>query len=123
MLHMSVAERRTRLGRRHALAAETKAADPVAAADGVVALHGTDAATVFLSAWARMAGGDVASVEHALYEERSLLRILAMRRTMFVTPTDTAAVMLMACSQDVAARERRKLLTLLEDHGIGDGDA
>ena len=46
-----------------------------------------------------------------------------MRRTMFVAPGDTAAVMLAACSQDVAARERRKLLALLEDAGIGDGDA
>ena len=123
MIRMSVAERRTRLGRRHRLATETKAADPVAAAASVVALHGTDAAGVFLSAWARMAGGTVAAVEHALYVERSLLRILAMRRTMFIAPADTATVMFAACSQDVAARERRKLLTLLQDAGIGDGDA
>jgi hypothetical protein len=122
-LVIDVPERRRRLARRHRLAAETRAADPVAAADAVVALHGTDAASVFLSAWARMHDGDVAGVEQALYDDRSLLRVLAMRRTMFVAPVDTATVMLAACSQDVAARERRKLLGLIEEAGFAAGDA
>jgi hypothetical protein len=120
---MTLAERRTRIGRRHRLAAEVKAANPVAAAASVVALHGTDAMSVFLSAWARMRDGDVACVERALYEDRALLRVLAMRRTMFVTPLDTAAVLLAACSREVAARERRKLVALVEAAGLGDGDA
>ena len=110
-------ERRARLGSRHALAAPVRT--PVEAASAVVALHGTDAASVFLAALARMRDGDVASVEHALYEERSLLRVLSMRRTMFVAPVETAAVMLAACSRDVAARERRKLIGFLEAAGIG----
>jgi hypothetical protein len=123
VLKMTAAERRTRLGRRHRLAAETKASDPVQAAASVVALHGTDAASVFVSAWARMRDGDVAAVERALYEDRSLLRVLAMRRTMFVAPVDTAACMLAGCSPDVAARERRRLVSMVEDAGLGGGDA
>src|SRR5919199_5699680 len=107
---MTIAERRARLGRRHRLAPSSAAEDPVAAADAVVGLHGTDAASVFLAAWARMRDGDVASVERALYEERSLVRVLAMRRTMFVAPVETASLMLAACSRDVAKRERTKTL-------------
>jgi hypothetical protein len=52
-------------------------------------------------------------VEAALYEDRALLRVLAMRRTMFVAPVDTAAILLAACSRDVAARERKRLLAIL----------
>ncbi len=122
MRRVSVDERRARLGRRHGLADGARAGTAVEAADAVVALHGTDAASVFLSALARMRDGDVAAVERALYEDRSLLRVLAMRRTMFVAPVDTAAVMLAACSRDVAARERRKLIGFLEAAGIGAPD-
>jgi hypothetical protein len=119
---MNVAERRTRLGRRHRLAAERKADDPVQAAASVVGLHGTDAASVFLSAWSRMENGDVAVVERALYENRTLLRVLAMRRTMFVAPVDAAVCMLAACSLDIAAAERRRLLGMVEAAGLGDND-
>src|SRR4051812_49872567 len=117
MQRISVDERRARLGRRHALAAPVET--PVEAAGAVVALHGTDAASVFVAAMARMGDGEVAAVEHALYEERSLLRVLSMRRTMFVAPVETAAIMLAACSRDVAARERRKLIGYLEAAGVG----
>jgi hypothetical protein len=120
MRRISVQERRARLGLRHALAAPVET--PVAAASAVVALHGTDAASVFLAAMARMRDGDVAAIEHALYEERALLRVLSMRRTMFVAPVETAAVMLAACSRDVAARERRKLIGYLEAGGVGGAD-
>src|SRR3954468_15026848 len=120
MRRISVDERRARLGRRHGLAAPVDT--PVEAATAVVALHGTDAASVFLAAMARMRDGDVASVETALYEERSLLRVLSMRRTMFVAPVETAAVMLAACSRGVAARERRKLIGYLEAAGVGNAE-
>ncbi len=117
MRRISVDERRARLGRRHGLAAPVET--PVEAARAVVALHGTDAASVFLAAMARMRDGDVSAIEHALYEERSLLRVLSMRRTMFVAPVETAAIMLAACSRGVAARERRKLIGFLEAGGVG----
>jgi len=119
---ITVEERRHRLGRRHRLAGESSAANVVEAAEATVALHGTDAASVYLAAWARLGGGDVALVDRALYEERSLLRILSMRRTMFVTSPAHASVMFAACSRDVAARERAKLLKLLAEAGVGDED-
>jgi hypothetical protein len=113
-------ERRARLGLRHRLAHEARAGDPVAAAEAVVALHSTDPTSVVLSALARMRGGDVAVVERALYGDRSLVRVMGMRRTVFVAAPADAALVLAACGRDVAARERRRLAALLGE-GAADG--
>ena len=83
-------QRRIRLGRRHALAPSARAADPVEATNTVVALHATDAATVFLSACARLTEPSVEAVQQALYEDVTLARLLAMRRTMFVVSAELA---------------------------------
>ncbi len=109
MRSFSAAERRTRLGQRHALSPAYRADDPVGAARAVVALHGTDPATTFLAAVARMADGSIVDVEKALYDDRSLIRVLAMRRTVFAVPRDLVA----AChvgAADTVAREQRRLL-------------
>ncbi|WP_326917614.1 winged helix DNA-binding domain-containing protein [Actinophytocola sp.] len=113
-------QRRVRLARRHLLAAEARAPDPVDVARAMVALHGTDPTTVYLSAWARMHDGDATALERALYEDRTLLRLLCMRRTVFVLPTEVAPIARAACSLAVAARERRQLLSWLSAAGIVD---
>jgi hypothetical protein len=84
----------------------------------MVALHATDPASVYLSAWARLRQPEATAVEQALYDDRSLLRMLGMRRTMFVVPTDFAPVVQAACSQAIAERERRKFVKQLEEFGI-----
>ena len=117
---IGVGERRARLGWRHRLAADAKASDPLEVARDLVALHATDPSSVYLGTWARMNGGDVAAVESALYERRVLIRLLGMRRTVFVTPLETAPVILAACSRAVAARERRKLVSGLAESGVAD---
>ncbi|MFE3175686.1 winged helix DNA-binding domain-containing protein [Amycolatopsis sp. NPDC059090] len=104
---MTLAQRRARLGVRHHLAARTTTVEE--AVDGVVALHATDPASVYLSAWSRVREVSVADVEEALYSRRTLLRLLGMRRTMFVTDVATAAQVQAACSYDIAARQRRLL--------------
>lgn len=109
------AERRARLGSAHRLAVDARADDPVEVAESLVALHSTDPSTVYLSTLARMRQGDVGTVEQALYEDRTLMRMLAMRRTVFVTTVGTAPVVDAACGRAVAARERRKLLTMLAE--------
>ena len=80
-----MAERRTRLAARHHLAPGERAGTGPRRR-GIVALHGTDPASVYLAAWARTRAVDKAAIEHALYEERSLVRMLGMRRTVFVVP-------------------------------------
>jgi hypothetical protein len=118
MRRFDIAERRARLARRHRLAPGSRADRPAEVADSLVALHGTDPATVHLSVLNRMRGGSLAATEDALYGERSLVRLLGMRRTVFVTTPDTAAVVQAACSRTVAARERRNLVRFVLDSGI-----
>jgi hypothetical protein len=115
---VSVGERRARLGVRHRLAPPASAATVEQATRGMVVLHATDPASVFLSARARVESCKVADVERALYEERTLVRLLAMRRTQFVAPVEIVPVVLAAASQAVAERERKKTVQLLEQAGI-----
>jgi hypothetical protein len=86
----------------------------------MVALHGTDPSTVYLSVWARTARADVASIERALYDDRTLLRLLGMRRTVFVVPAEVAPIVLAACSRTIAATQRRWLISMLAESGICD---
>jgi hypothetical protein len=118
----TVEERRARLARRHFLAGGTRARDPVEVAGGLGGLHATDPATVFLSARAR--GVEGAALKRALYEERSVLRMIGMRRTLFVLPLDLAAVVQAACTESILAASRRRYVKLIESGGIAaDGEA
>jgi Winged helix DNA-binding domain len=115
---VSVAERRARLAVRHHLAPGERAGTMAAAVDGVVALHGTDPASVYLSAWARTRDVDKAAIQQALYEERSLIRMLGMRRTVFVVPADLMPVIQSACTDQIAERLRRQLIGVVAAAGI-----
>jgi hypothetical protein len=97
-----------------------RAASPVEAARSIVGFHSTDPATVFLSARARTRDFGVGELEQALYEDRDLVRMLAMRRTLWVVPRDLAAVVHAACTQTVAARERRRLEGFVAASGVTD---
>ena len=122
MQRFSVAERRARLARRHFLA--SRAGDPVELARGLVGLHATDPVTVHLSARSRLAKPTVEQLESALYEERSLLRMIGMRRTLFVLPLDLAAVVKAACTDAIAAAQRRRYAKMIEEAGLAkDADA
>ena len=117
-------ERRRRLGVRHRLAPGTRDHDLAAAAASVVALHGTDPTSTFISAWARCDDGlGVVDVERALYDDRSLVRVMAMRRTVFVAAAADVPVLLAGAADDVAREERRKLVALLGAGGVDDPDA
>lgn len=110
-------QRRARLGARHLLAREAKASSAEEVTEGLVALHATDPASVFISAAARLRAPAVAEVERALYEDRTLVRLLGMRRTVFVVPAEVAPVVQAACTDEIAARERRKLVQHLVELG------
>jgi hypothetical protein len=116
---IGIEERRARLGVRHHLAAEARAATPVEAADGVVALHASDPASVFLAVQARTAPVEVKAIERALYEERSLIRMHGMRRTLFVVPITLAPVVQAACTAAIAVQQRRRYGKMLADAGVG----
>jgi hypothetical protein len=78
-----------------------------------VVLHATDPATVYLSALARGRDLTLGDVSGAMYEDRSLVRMLAMRRTLFVVPSELTAVVHHAASVPVAAMMRKRLLQQL----------
>ena len=114
------AQRRARLGRRHRLAPTAHAASPTKAAESLVALHATDPATVYLSLAARLACPTVSDIDQALYEDRSLLRMLGMRRTMFTAPVEIAPTIQAACTRAIAAQERRRTVQIFAAAGVAD---
>jgi hypothetical protein len=111
-------ERRARLGVRHLLADATQVSSLAEAASALVVLHATDPATVFLEGWARMLDASPAAIERELYEEPSVLRMIAMRRTLFVVPLEDVAVVHAAASLAIAERERARTEKMLTDAGI-----
>lgn len=124
MRTVPVDERRARLARRHFLAPGVRASNLVELAGRLAGLHATDPATVYLAARARLQNPAPAEVERALFEERSVLRMIGMRRTMFVLPLDLAAVVQAACTEAIAVTQRRRYARVLEDSGIAeDGEA
>jgi hypothetical protein len=103
---------------RHLLRRPGEATSGEAAARALVALHSSDAATVFLSVRARVSGFRPADLERELYDVRALVRILGMRRTLFVVPRELVPIVFAACTRTIAARERRRLEKFVQDSGI-----
>ncbi|MEU0170582.1 winged helix DNA-binding domain-containing protein [Streptomyces iakyrus] len=115
-------ERRARLALRQRLAGPARAGTPEEVAGALVALHGTDPATVYLAVGARLAdpARTVEETGRALYEDRSLVRMHGMRHTVFVFPTALTAVVHASTGLAVAARERAALLTHMAAAGAPD---
>jgi hypothetical protein len=116
-------ERRARLGVRHHLADPYKADTVEAAAGRMVGLHASDPASVYLAARARVKGATVQLIERALYDDRSMLRILGMRRTMFAAPLELARLIQAGAASRLIAGERKRLAGLLAAGGITDEPA
>jgi hypothetical protein len=114
---ITVEERRARLTRRQLLQG-ADGADAVAVTRALVALHSTDPATVFLSIRARAPDFRPEELERQLYGERSLVRVLGMRRTLFVVQRELVPTVYAACTDTIAARERRRLEKMILDSGI-----
>ncbi len=118
MQHIDADQRRARLAWRHRLAAAARVADPVDVVDALVAVHATDPGSAHLGIAARLQVPDVSATEHALYERRALVRMLAMRRTMFIVPTALVGIVHAACTSEIADRERRQFVKFLASNDI-----
>lgn len=114
-------ERRARLGIRHHLAVPAKDIESVAA--DLAGIHSSDPATVYLAAWARVKDFQIGDLEQALYEDRSLVRMLGMRRTMFVVTRFGAATMDAACTKALIKGERKRQIRIIEDSGLAEDGA
>ena len=67
-----------------------------------------------MAAIVRMRTGEPSIIERALYDEQSVIRMLGMRRTMFVVPVELAPVVHAACTRKIAMQERRRLVQHLD---------
>lgn len=118
MHRIDTAERRRRIGARHALATRRPKADLPRLADDLAGIHATDPASVYMELRARTRDLARAEVETALYADRSLVKVLGMRRTMFVVSPAFAGVINAATAVDIAVRERKRLYQMLAGAGI-----
>ncbi len=110
------------MARRHFLL--TKSSESVAAITGaLVGLHATDPATPYLSLWARIPGFVTGDLDTELYQQRSVVKHLAMRRTLWVVNAEDLAMIQPAASDRVAANERRRLVADVQKAGVAqDGE-
>ncbi|MGH3152805.1 MAG: DNA glycosylase AlkZ-like family protein [Streptosporangiaceae bacterium] len=115
MRTISVQQRRRLVVHRHYLAGD--AGDPETVTRAVIALHASDPASVYLSVLARSTVSTLADVAQALYERRSLVRWMAMRRTLFVFPREDIPLVQAAVSTPLAATLRKRLISMLERNG------
>jgi hypothetical protein len=109
-------ERRARLGRRHHLSRPAPSVEAVAV--DLAGVHSSDPATVVLAARARRPDAAVTELDQALYEDRTLVRLLGMRRTMFVVDRELAGLIDVSCARDLARAERKRLVGMIEASGI-----
>jgi len=104
------AARRTRLLRRHGLDGVRGPAGPEQVTADAVGLHATIPASVSMAAWARGGADRPEALEQALSEQRTLIKQLAMRRTLFVLDRPLLAAAVGTVGGRVAASERTNLL-------------
>ncbi len=87
-------------------------------------LHSTEPPTVLPLVHARVDGVTRADVDRALYDDRTLVKQLAMRRTLFVFPRDLLPAAWGSASERVAGAEGRRIAKDVEKAGIApDGEA
>lgn len=100
-------QRRARLVQRHYLA--RTAPDVGSVVRALTAQHSSDPTTPHLAMWARVPGFQTADLDAAMYDRQELLRVHAMRRTMFVVAREDLAAFDAGAGRAVAAAERKKL--------------
>lgn len=120
---ISDAERRRRIAVRQAVAPTHRLGSVEAVTRAMTVLHATEAATVHLAVAARSEGLDVDDVDRALYDERSIVKQLAMRRTLFVFPRDLLPATWGSASARVATAERKRVARMVEGAGLADDGA
>jgi len=109
MLRATDDHRRARIARRHGLHPDHRYDTIQAATTAMTAWHATEPSTPHLSLHARTGGLTVTDVEAALYDERSIVRTMAMRRTLWVITRDLLPAVAGGPGRRVADVERRRL--------------
>lgn len=119
MLRATDDHRRARLARRHGVAPAHRYGDVTSATRAMTALHATEPATPHLSLHARVNEVDVADVEAALYDTRTLVKVMGMRRTLFVVPPELIDAIAGSVGRRVADANRKRLEREAAALGLG----
>ena len=121
MQEFSDEQRRVRLASRHGLAHRFGSVPETV--ERMTCLHATEPASVYLSAFAR-ADVSRADVDRALYDDRSVVKQLAMRRTLFAFPRALLPAVWGSASDRVATQLRTRLAKEVVSNGLHrDGEA
>src|SRR6201996_5985341 len=115
MRKVTLQQRRRAMLARHHLAGDADGPESVTRA--LLALHATDPASVYLSVLARSAASTLTDVAQAMYGQRSLIRWMAMRRTLFVFLREDIPMIQAAVSTPLATVLRTRLISQLERNG------
>ena len=90
----------------------------------IVALHATDPVGPYLSLWARMVDFRREALEDVLYERRELARVLCMRDTLHIVPSEEIPFFFQAYASHRTPAERATVSALLVQAGIcAEGEA
>lgn len=118
--HIDDDERRARMARRQGLAPQHRYDDAEAATRAMTALHATEPPSPYLSLFARVHDVTLHEIDKLLYDDRALVKQLAMRRTMFVFPRDLLPAAWGSISARVAQQERRNVFKDALASGVSD---
>jgi hypothetical protein len=108
-------QRRARLATRQALAKRVGSVED--AVESVTCLHATEAPSVYLSVMAR-ADAYRDDIDRALYTDRTVVKQLAMRRTLFTFPREALPAVWGSASARVAQQLHTRLAKEVEAHGV-----
>jgi hypothetical protein len=119
MLRATDDHRRARIARRHGLHPDHRYDSIEAATTAMTAWHATEPSTPHLSLHARMRSLTVADVEGAMYTRRSIVRTMAMRRTLWLVTRNLLPAVVGGPGRRVAEAERRRLAREAAGPGAG----
>lgn len=118
MRHVTAEERRSRIAVRHRLCPSASADSAESVTSALVALHATEPAAVYLSCWARAESLQPTDIDRALYTDRSIVKQLAMRRTLFAFPRDLLPAVWSSAAARVADIEKARIVKGVEAAGL-----
>lgn len=100
------------------LPSDAQIADVVGVTRDIVALHATGATGPYLSLWSRIPQFERTDLEEALYDRRELARVLCMRTTLHLVPSDKLPLYFQAYTERQAQVELQGMATLLVQAGL-----
>lgn len=118
--HVDDVERRARMASRHALAPQHRLRTVDEVVRAMTVLHATEAYSIHLAVAARAEGLGPDDVEQALNVDRSVVRQLAMRRTLFVFPRDLLPAAWGSAAARTAQMELKTMHRVVQEAGLTD---